>query len=218
MWYSELYQFNNWRGYRVSANAASNSNQQILPADPKEGDMLFWNGNEWGLVEFKSGSEGALLTLIEGVPVWKSYNIQAGQIITDISLSQQNTADKREEEKDDDEEEEEEEEEEAREENNTGGATAGNTPGEGALAGTESIVASSGNTPFGTILENTYQDDLSSLLSATTGALEAAESEIQAAMAELEAAESEIETVQHSTSNLRTDDVFIDAITDVVKN
>ena len=56
------------------------------------------------------------------------------------------------------------------------------------------------------------------MLSATTGALEAAESEIQAAMAELEAAESEIETVQHSTSNLRTDDVFIDAITDVVKN
>ena len=78
--------------------------------------------------------------------MWKSYNIQAGQIITDISLSQQNTADKREEEKDDDEEEEEEEEEEAREENNTGEATAGNTPGEGALVGTESIVASSGDT------------------------------------------------------------------------
>lgn len=57
------------------ANAASNSNQQILPADPKKGDMLFWNGSKWGLVNSVSVSEGALLTLINGVPVWKSYYI-----------------------------------------------------------------------------------------------------------------------------------------------
>lgn len=62
-------------GTDFPANAASNSNQQILPADPKKGDMLFWNGNKWALVNSESGSEGDLLTLINGFPVWKSYNI-----------------------------------------------------------------------------------------------------------------------------------------------
>jgi len=67
------------------ANAASNSNQQILPADPKKGNMLFWNGSKWGLVKSESGSDGALLTLINGVPVWKSYNIQADQTMSDLT-------------------------------------------------------------------------------------------------------------------------------------
>ena len=60
-------------GTDFPANAASNSNQQILPANPEKGDMLFWNGSKWGLVKSESGSEGDLLTLINGSPVWKSY-------------------------------------------------------------------------------------------------------------------------------------------------
>jgi len=66
-------------GTEFPANAASNSNQQILPADPQNGDMLFWNGSNWGLVKAESVSDGALLTLKDGVLMWKSYNIQADQ-------------------------------------------------------------------------------------------------------------------------------------------
>jgi len=73
------------------ANAASNSNQQILPANPQKGDMLFWNGSKWGLVKSESGSDGALLTLIDGVLMWKSYNIQADQIMRDLATGTNRT-------------------------------------------------------------------------------------------------------------------------------
>jgi hypothetical protein len=62
-----------------------------FPANPKKGDMLFWDGDKWGFVKFKSKSDGALLTLIEGVPVWKSYNIgesnQGNQGLADLMRS-----------------------------------------------------------------------------------------------------------------------------------
>jgi len=78
-------------GTEFPANAASNSNQQILPANPEKGDMLFWNGSKWGLVKSESGSGVALLTLIKGVPVLKSYNIQADQIMRDLATGTNQT-------------------------------------------------------------------------------------------------------------------------------
>jgi len=62
-------------GTDFPANAASNSNQQILPADPQKGDMLFWNENEWSLVTSESVNDGALLTLRSGVPVWENSDM-----------------------------------------------------------------------------------------------------------------------------------------------
>ncbi len=59
--------------YALYAKTAGNASGSNLPTATTTGQMMYWNGTKWTLIE--PASDGMVLTMQNGVPVWKTQQV-----------------------------------------------------------------------------------------------------------------------------------------------